>query len=117
MGESTPFLDPCLPRGLSETVQRYGQTVYLRGQGDWPRCQGAVRPFLGQRNGTVSPREVYQAPINFHNSEFYGFSEFYYCTEDVLRIGGQYDSFKYSRAATVNRCFLTPRPSATGRGL
>ncbi|KAJ8365318.1 hypothetical protein SKAU_G00141490 [Synaphobranchus kaupii] len=100
MGESTPYLDPCLPRGLSETVQRDSQAVFLRGQGDWPRCQAAVRPFLGQRNGTVSLRGVYQAPIDFHNSEFYGFSEFYYCTEDVLRIGGHYDSFKYSKAAT-----------------
>lgn len=43
----------------------------------------------------------FQAPINFSNSEFYGFSEFYYCMEDVLRIGGQYDSEKYSQAAMV----------------
>lgn len=42
-----------------------------------------------------------QAPINFSNSEFYGFSEFFYCMEDVLRIGGQYDSEKYSRVAKV----------------
>lgn len=44
-----------------------------------------------------------QAPINFSNSEFYGFSEFYYCMEDVLRIGGQYNSDKYSQAAMVPR--------------
>ncbi|XP_061080339.1 ectonucleoside triphosphate diphosphohydrolase 7-like isoform X2 [Conger conger] len=100
MGESSPYLDPCLPRGLSETVQRDSHTVFLRGQGDWPRCQAAVRPFLGRHNGTLSLRGVYQAPIDFHNSEFYGFSEFYYCTEDVLRIGGQYDSGKYAKAAT-----------------
>lgn len=43
-----------------------------------------------------------QAPINFSNSEFYGFSEFFYCMEDVLRIGGQYDSDKYSQAAKVH---------------
>ena len=43
-----------------------------------------------------------QAPIDFSNSEFYGFSEFYYCMEDVLRIGGLYDSLKYARAATVS---------------
>lgn len=42
-----------------------------------------------------------QAPINFSNSEFYGFSEFFYCTEDVLRLGGQYNSEKFSRAAAV----------------
>ncbi|KAM4611895.1 ectonucleoside triphosphate diphosphohydrolase 7-like isoform 1-T2 [Polymixia lowei] len=99
LSEEKPHLDPCLPAGLLDTVARDGHTVYLRGQGDWGRCQEAVRPFLGLHNGTMSPRGVYQAPINFGNSEFYGFSEFYYCTEDVLRIGGQYDSHKYSRAA------------------
>ncbi|XP_040002306.1 ectonucleoside triphosphate diphosphohydrolase 4-like [Xiphias gladius] len=98
--EDKPYLDPCLPVGLSDTVVRDNRTLYLRGQGDWARCQEAVQPFLGLHNGTMSPGGVYQAPINFSNSEFYGFSEFYYCMEDVLRIGGQYDSAKYSRAAT-----------------
>ncbi|XP_029917067.1 ectonucleoside triphosphate diphosphohydrolase 7-like [Myripristis murdjan] len=100
LSEDKPYLDPCLPVGLSDTVVRDDHMLYLRGQGDWARCQEAVRPFLGLHNGTMSPRGVYQAPIDFSNSEFYGFSEFYYCMEDVLRMGGQYDSEKYSRAAT-----------------
>ncbi|KAL6111159.1 ectonucleoside triphosphate diphosphohydrolase 7-like isoform X1 [Pungitius pungitius] len=100
LSEDQPYLDPCLPVSASDTVVRDNRTVYLRGQGDWGRCQEAVRPFLGLRNGTMSPGGVYQAPINFSNSEFYGFSEFFYCTEDVLRLGGPYDSHKYSRAAT-----------------
>lgn len=99
LSEDKPYLDPCLPAGLSDTVVRDNRTLYLRGQGNWTRCQEAVRPFLGLHNGTMSPGGVYQAPINFSNSEFYGFSEFFYCTEDVLRLGGQYDSEKYSRAA------------------
>ncbi|XP_030637358.1 ectonucleoside triphosphate diphosphohydrolase 7-like [Chanos chanos] len=103
MVETTPYLDPCLPLDLSDRVERGGQMLYLRGQGDWAQCQDAVRPFLGQPNGTVSLKGKYQAPINFGNSEFYGFSEFYYCTEDVLRIGGQYDSQKYAKAAS-NYC-------------
>ncbi|KAM7394691.1 hypothetical protein PAMP_021477 [Pampus punctatissimus] len=100
LSEDKPYLDPCLPVGLSDTVLRDNRTLYLRGQGDWARCQEAVRPFLGLHNGTMSPGGIYQAPINFSNSEFYGFSEFFYCMEDVLRIGGQYDSEKYSRYAT-----------------
>lgn len=100
LSEDKPHLDPCLPAGLSDAVVRDNHTVYLRGQGDWAQCQQAVRPFLGLHNGTMSPGGVYQAPINFSNSEFYGFSEFFYCTEDVLRLGGAYDSHKYSRAAT-----------------
>lgn len=98
--EDKPLLDPCLPHGLSDTVVRGNHTLHLRGQGDWAHCQDAVRPFLGLHNGTMSPGGVYQAPINFSNSEFYGFSEFYYCMEDVLRIRGTYNSFKYARAAT-----------------
>ncbi|TKS68666.1 Ectonucleoside triphosphate diphosphohydrolase 7 [Collichthys lucidus] len=100
LNEDKPYLDPCLPAGLSDTAVRDNNTLYLRGQGDWTRCQEVVRPFLGLHNGTMSPGGVYQAPINFSNSEFYGFSEFFYCTEDVLRLGGQYDSEKYSRAAS-----------------
>ncbi|XP_070684610.1 ectonucleoside triphosphate diphosphohydrolase 7-like [Pempheris klunzingeri] len=99
LSEDKPYLDPCLPAGLSDTVVRDNHTLYLRGQGDWTQCQEAVRPFLGLHNGTMSLGGVYQAPINFSNSEFYGFSEFFYCTEDVLRLGGQYDSEKYSQAA------------------
>ncbi|CAL8353119.1 unnamed protein product [Boreogadus saida] len=100
LSQDNPSLDPCLPLGLSDTVARDGRTLHLRGQGDWSRCQSAVHPFLGLHNGTMSPRGIYQAPIDFSNSEFYGFSEFYYCMEDVLRIGGMYDSLKYARAAT-----------------
>ncbi|XP_054460088.1 ectonucleoside triphosphate diphosphohydrolase 7-like isoform X1 [Anoplopoma fimbria] len=99
LSEDKPHLDPCLPISLSDSITRDNHTVYLRGLGDWSRCREAVRPFLGLHNGTMSPGGVYQAPINFSNSEFYGFSEFFYCTEDVLRLGGQYDSHKYSRAA------------------
>ncbi|XP_041640956.1 ectonucleoside triphosphate diphosphohydrolase 7-like [Cheilinus undulatus] len=99
LSENKPYLDPCLPVGLSDTVVRDNRTLYLRGQGNWTGCQEAVRPFLGLHNGTMSPGGVYQAPINFSNSEFYGFSEFFYCTEDVLRLGGHYNSEKYSQAA------------------
>ncbi|XP_008416447.1 ectonucleoside triphosphate diphosphohydrolase 7-like isoform X2 [Poecilia reticulata] len=99
LSEEKPYLDPCLPVSMSDTITRGNHTVYLRGRGDWSRCQEAVRPFLGLHNGTMSPQGIYQAPINFSNSEFYGFSEFFYCMEDVLRIGGQYSSDKYAQAA------------------
>ncbi|KAM8841822.1 ectonucleoside triphosphate diphosphohydrolase 7-like isoform 1-T1 [Synchiropus picturatus] len=100
LSPDAPYLDPCLPPGLSDSVVRANRTLHLRGAGDWARCQRAVQPFLGLHNGTMSPGGVYQAPINFSNSEFYGFSEFFYCSEDVLRMGGRYNSSKYARAAT-----------------
>ncbi|XP_064418998.1 ectonucleoside triphosphate diphosphohydrolase 7 [Latimeria chalumnae] len=100
LSPDAPHLDPCSPIGLTDTLQRDGRTVHLRGTGDWDRCREMVRPFLSKTNTTgTSLMGVYQSPINFTNSEFYGFSEFYYCMEDVLRIGGHYDSRRYARAA------------------
>ena len=37
--------------------------------------------------------------VQFDNSEFYGFSEFWYSMDDVLGMGGQYMFSKYKQAA------------------
>lgn len=60
LSKDKPYLDCCLPVGLTETIVRDNRTLHLRGQGDWTKCQEAVRPFLGLHNGTMSPRGVYQ---------------------------------------------------------
>ena len=44
---------------------------------------------------------VFQPDIDFNSSEFYGFSEFYYSMEDVLRIAGHYNHDRFSAAAQV----------------
>ncbi|XP_059379824.1 ectonucleoside triphosphate diphosphohydrolase 4-like isoform X2 [Carassius carassius] len=101
-GESadSPILDPCLPADLQDEVGPQEQRVHLRGTGDFSRCRLLLQPFLNRTNDTnTSLNGVYQPPIDFTNSQFYGFSEFYYCTEDVLRMGGDYNSTKYSNAA------------------
>ncbi|KAL0186371.1 hypothetical protein M9458_018041, partial [Cirrhinus mrigala] len=101
-GESadSPILDPCLPADLQDEVGPQDQRVHLRGTGDFDRCRLLLQPFLNRTNDTnTSLNGVYQPPIDFTNSQFYGFSEFYYCTEDVLRMGGDYNSTKYSNAA------------------
>uniref|UniRef100_A0A673H5W4 nucleoside-triphosphate phosphatase n=1 Tax=Sinocyclocheilus rhinocerous TaxID=307959 RepID=A0A673H5W4_9TELE len=96
----SPILDPCLPADLQDEVGPQEQRVHLRGTGDFDRCRLLLQPFLNRTNDTsTSLNGVYQPPINFTNSQFYGFSEFYYCTEDVLRMGGDYNSTKYSNAA------------------
>ncbi|NWV75843.1 ENTP7 diphosphohydrolase, partial [Dasyornis broadbenti] len=95
-----PFLDPCLPVGLEDTVVRGGQTLYMRGQGGWQACAKLLQPLLAGSNGShASLVGTYKAPIDFSNSEFYGFSEFFYCTEDVLRLGGQYSAPTFTSAA------------------
>ena len=44
---------------------------------------------------------MYQPPIDYADSEFYGFSEFYYSMEDVLRMAGKYNVKSYQHAAQV----------------
>ncbi|XP_030638138.1 ectonucleoside triphosphate diphosphohydrolase 4 isoform X2 [Chanos chanos] len=96
----SPVLDPCLPADLQDEVGPPGQRLHLRGTGDFDRCRLLLQPFLDRTNETnTSLSGVYQPPIDYHNSQFYGFSEFYYCTEDVLRMGGDYNATKYANAA------------------
>lgn len=98
----TPYLDPCLPLDIKDEIQQNGQTLYLRGTGAFDLCRETIQPFMNKTNETqTSLNGVYQPPIHFQNSEFYGFSEFYYCTEDVLRMGGDYSAAAFTRAAKV----------------
>ncbi|RMB90972.1 hypothetical protein DUI87_32570 [Hirundo rustica rustica] len=95
-----PFLDPCLPRDARDELQHAGLTLHLRGTGDFQRCRELLQPLLNRTNETRSSLNgVFQPPVQFQSSEFYGFSEFYYCTEDVLRMGGEYSAARFARAA------------------
>ncbi|XP_043537171.1 ectonucleoside triphosphate diphosphohydrolase 4 isoform X3 [Chiloscyllium plagiosum] len=98
--EEIPYLDPCLPADSKDEIHQGGRTLYLRGLGDFDWCRQIIRPFLNKTNETsTSLSGVYQPPVDYLNSEFYGFSEFYYCTEDVLRMGGDYEVAKFTKAA------------------
>ncbi|XP_071210162.1 ectonucleoside triphosphate diphosphohydrolase 4-like [Salvelinus alpinus] len=98
-GES-PLLDPCLPSDLQDEVGPVTQKLHLLGTGDFDHCRQLLQPFLNHTNETHSSLNgIYQPPIDYPNSQFYGFSEFYYCTEDVLRMGGDFNSSKYASAA------------------
>ncbi|EPY78639.1 ectonucleoside triphosphate diphosphohydrolase 4 [Camelus ferus] len=111
----TPYLDPCLPLDIKDEIQQNGQTLFLRGTGDFDLCRETIQPFMNKTNETqTSLNGVYQPPIHFQNSEFYGFSEFYYCTEDVLRMGGDYSAAAFTRAAKVT-CKETSPPRVLGR--
>ncbi|NXB69265.1 ENTP4 diphosphohydrolase, partial [Donacobius atricapilla] len=95
-----PLLDPCLPRDARDELRHAGLRLHLRGTGDFQQCRELLQPLLNRTNETQSSLNgVFQPPVQFHNSEFYGFSEFYYCTEDVLRMGGDYSAARFTRAA------------------
>lgn len=100
LSADSPLLDPCLPRDARDELHRAGLTLHLRGSGDFQLCRELLQPLLNRTNGTRSSLNgVFQPPVHFQDSEFYGFSEFYYCTEDVLRMGGDYSAAKFTRAA------------------
>ncbi|KAM4636331.1 ectonucleoside triphosphate diphosphohydrolase 7 isoform 2-T2 [Discoglossus pictus] len=97
---NSPLSDPCLPVGLTDTIQRQDKELHILGKGDWDKCGKLLEPLLQRSNDSQAYLNgVYQPAIDFSNSEFYGFSEFFYCTEDVLRMGGQYSSRKFSKVA------------------
>ncbi len=100
--------DPCLPVDMVDTIQvpSLGKEVHLRGTGDYVRCRGLVKKLLNQTAPCVkepcSMDGVFQPDINFYKSQFYGFSEFYYTMEDLLKIGGKYNPSKFQAAAQVS---------------
>nr|XP_014015634.1 unnamed protein product [Salmo salar] len=98
-GES-PLLDPSLPSDLQDELGPATRKLHLLGTGDFDNCRQLLQPFLNHTNETHSSLNgIYQPPIDYPNSQFYGFSEFYFCTEDVLRMGGDFNSSKYASAA------------------
>ncbi|XP_012925265.1 ectonucleoside triphosphate diphosphohydrolase 7 [Heterocephalus glaber] len=100
LSPDNPFLDPCLPVGLTDVMERNSQVLHIRGKGDWATCGLMLSPLLARSNTSqASLNGIYQSPIDYNNSEFYGFSEFFYCTEDVLRIGGRYHGPTFAKAA------------------
>ncbi|XP_072258997.1 ectonucleoside triphosphate diphosphohydrolase 4 [Pyxicephalus adspersus] len=98
--QDMPYLDPCLPMDIPDKIQQGEQTMFVRGTGDFSLCRRVIQPLMNLSNETQTTLSgIYQPPLQYQNSEFYGFSEFYYCTEDVLRMGGDYNSARFLRAA------------------
>ena len=90
-------IEPGLKSQLSETL-----LVHYYGTGDWEECYDQLKNFTQEADQLQGCSEscpdpgMRVPPIQFDNSEFYGFSEFWYSMDDVLGLGGQYmrDSFK-----------------------
>ena len=81
-------IDPPLKEKLKET-----QTVHFYGTGDWEACYGLLKNFTQEADKIQGCTEscpdpgMRPPPIQFDNSEFYGFSEYWY---SMVRIGKNY---------------------------
>jgi len=116
--------DPCRPLGMKENISlsldrpnlrlprpdlapllKETQTVHFYGTGDWDLCYASLKNFTQSGEPMVECKQscpdpgIHPPPIQFDNSEFYGFSEFWYTMDDVLGMGGQYMFSKYKQAA------------------
>ena len=103
----SPIPDPCLPLGLHhKSADRVHHETYFVGLGDYNKCKMNLLPLLNLtvpcQKQPCSMNGIYQANINFSNSEFYGFSEFWYSMEDVYRMGGHYDATKFDKMSNVS---------------
>lgn len=120
-------LDPCLPKDHKEETKvqfsvekmnasdavkaqlRDRDTIFLTGTGDWNKCFSSIKIFTKQaekfstceEETTCHDTGIRVPVIPFEKAEFYGFSEFWYSMEDVLRMGGQYSYSTYRKAAEV----------------
>ncbi|XP_071166808.1 ectonucleoside triphosphate diphosphohydrolase 7-like [Mytilus edulis] len=92
--------DPCLPEDLSYEIKK---GYVLEGAGNYSACQHSLTPLLNRsrlcEQDSCSMNGVHQPEIIFRNSEFYGFSEFWYTMQDVFRIGGLYYSKRFEEEA------------------
>lgn len=96
--------DACLPPGLFfEKQDEEGHTHFFRGTGDYLACREAVLPLLNLsascEQELCSMNGVHQPTISYHNTEFYGFSEFWYTMQDIYRKGGLYDQEDFQNEA------------------
>lgn len=98
-----PIKDPCLPKGMPETVDYHGSTIHLVGSGKLQSCQDLLVQLLNLSAPCVkepcSFNGVFQPSLDFQTTDFYGFSEYFYTTEDILRMSGSYNYNSFVKAA------------------
>ena len=93
--------------------------LHVAGTGDWDKCYDIVKDFTqisepfykkcksssigGDVTDRSCPDDGIQIPpvLQLDQTEFYGFSEFWYTMEDVLDLGGPYNTKRFQAAAKV----------------
>ncbi|CAF3590532.1 unnamed protein product [Rotaria sordida] len=94
----------CLPRGYSTNYTRNNKTIIMTGEGDFTNCAKHLVTLLNLNTKCLknpcSLNGVHQPQINYDSQDFYGFSEFWYTMQDVLKIGGPYARLTFLNAST-----------------
>ncbi|KHJ42607.1 Vps53-like protein [Trichuris suis] len=99
--------DCCLPRGLTKRMQ-FGDTNILdivrSGSGCFHTCYKSLSEII-ESNVTCSAalcflEGVYLPEIDFASTDFYGMSEYWYSTNDVLNLSGAYDHEVFEKSAS-----------------
>jgi len=94
----------CLPSGYSANYTRQNRSITITGEGDFYNCSRNLVDLLNLnatcKRKPCSLNGVYQPPINYESDDFYGFSEFWYTMEDILRMGGPYAGSTFLNAST-----------------
>ena len=103
--------DPCLPVGLKMPQKRANSS--LRGAGDLQGCLHGLRDHLLDLDKPCteppcSMAGVHQPALDYLKTEFYGFSEFWYTSNDILNLGGRYNHRQFFVASKVgSRIFVS----------
>ncbi|XP_053214502.1 ectonucleoside triphosphate diphosphohydrolase 7-like isoform X2 [Panonychus citri] len=107
--------DPCLCKNCpyTRTVISLNGSQYnlsLIGTGDFEHCEANLRNLMTpkyevnsvcrDKNTTCPLKQLTETRVDFTDTEFFGFSEFWYSMEDVLKIGGKYNYFNFKKAAS-----------------
>lgn len=101
--------DPCLPLGFVQEITHSltkdtKLSLTLNGTGNFFECKSGVLTYLDKSNCEGDSKTCIingrQMPtIDYYRDQFFGSSEFFYCMNDVLRIGGIYDKAQYESKA------------------
>eukprot|EP00795_Rhopilema_esculentum_P011964 gene11964-2540_t len=110
LNKGSRIVDPCLPKDFTDEGAYKHRRYNLKGTGRFRECQRDLLQLLNTtatcKRKPCSLNGKHQPSIDFKNSEFYGFAEFWYSTQDVLRMGASYEGDKMDQMA-VDFCSRT----------
>ena len=108
--KGTRIIDPCLSKDFTDDGIYKKRHYSLKGSGRFRTCQNDLVTLLNTtakcKKKPCSLNGIHQPSVDFRNSEFFGFAEFWYSTQDVLRMGASYEGDKMDQMAVVCTIFL-----------